>query len=548
MSISRRDFMSALAIAGSAAPALTFARELAPFVGDADRAIFRHGVASGDPLHKRVMLWTRITPRRVSDEPIQVQWVMARDPQMRHIVAKDDLETHAGRDYTVKVDVEDLEPGTTYYYRFRAQGVHSPLGRTRTLSVGNVDRLRLAVTSCSNYPYGFFNAYGAIGARHDLDAVLHLGDYIYEYANAEYGDGTALNRLPVPNKETVALQDYRERHALYKTDPDLQEAHRQHPFITIWDDHETANNAWIGGAENHQVASEGDWLMRKAAALKAYFEWMPIREPQGLNDLLQQQQTPAIYRRFRFGNLAELTMLDTRLIGRDEQVAKRTDAAAINNPARQLLGTAQEQWLKSALLRSSVDKVQWRVIGQQIMMAQLSLDGGKTIANEDQWDGYKPARERLFNHIKQEGINNVVVLSGDIHSTWGNELTMNPYDGSYTPGTGKGSLGVEFITPGVTSPFLFPDTPEGAAQAAGAAAQIKGINPQIRTAELFRRGYMVLDIDKQRAQCEWFYPKTLQQRSLLLDEGAKWYTASHSNLLKASTNAMPIVGNTAPLA
>jgi alkaline phosphatase D len=548
MSLSRRDFMSALAIAGSAAPALTYARALAPFNGDADRSLFRHGVASGDPLAQRVVLWTRITPREASKEPIEVEWVVARDPEMRHIVAHDDVSTHAGRDYTVKVDVEDLEPGTTYYYRFRVGGVHSPLGRTRTLPVGRVDRLRLAVTSCSNYPYGFFNVYGLIGQQADLDAVLHLGDYLYEYANGEYGDGTALNRLPEPLTEIVALQDYRSRHALYKTDPDLQEAHRQHPFITIWDDHETANNSWMGGAENHQPATEGDWQARKAAALRAYFEWMPIRENRFQIEQLKAGLTPPIYRNFRFGNLAELTMLDTRLIGRDLQAASPKDVATINNPTRQLLGAAQENWLFSSLSRSLEQRVQWRVLGQQIMMAQLSLDGGRSIANEDQWDGYKPARDRLFNHIHTRKISNMVVLSGDIHSSWANDLAPNPFDASYNATSGAGSLGVEFVTPGVTSPFLFPDTPAGAAQAQGTANFIRSISPHIRSAELLRRGYLLLDIDRERVQSEWYYPKTVAQRLLQQDAGAILYSASGSNHLVAGSTPSVPKPDAAPLA
>jgi alkaline phosphatase D len=548
MSISRRDFLSALAIASSAAPTITFARALAPFNGDADRSLFRHGVASGDPLAHRVILWTRITPRDVSKEEIEVEWVVARDPEMRHVVAHDDVSTHAGRDYTVKVDVEDLEPGTTYYYRFRVGGVHSPLGRTRTLPVGRVDRLRLAVTSCSNYPYGFFNVYGLIGQQADLDAVLHLGDYLYEYANGEYGNGAALNRLPEPPKEIVALQDYRTRHALYKTDPDLQEAHRQHPFITVWDDHETANNSWKGGAENHQPATEGDWQARKAAALRAYFEWMPIRENRFQTEQLKAGLTPPIYRSFRFGQLAELSMLDTRLIGRDQQAANPLDVATINNPSRQLLGAEQEKWLFTRLSRSTEQRVQWRVIGQQIMMAQLSLDRGRSIANEDQWDGYKPARDRLFNHIRTNNIGNVIVLSGDIHSSWANDLTPNPFDTSYNATTGAGSLGVEFVTPGVTSPFLFPDTPVGQAQAAGTAAQIRSISPHIQSAELFRRGYLLLDIDRDRVQSEWYYPKTIQQRFLQQDAGAILYSASGSNHLLATTLTSAPRRDSAPLA
>ncbi len=550
MSISRREFVSALAIAGTSTPSFVIARTASPSDALGGSGPFLHGIASGDPMANRVILWTRITIDKDldhEDDTIDVQWMVARDPKMRSLVTKDDVQTSARKDYTVKVDVDDLQPGTTYYYQFLVDGVSSPIGRTRTLPVGKLDRLRLAVTSCSNYPYGFFNVYGLIAQQADLDAVLHLGDYIYEYGNAEYGDGTATNRLPTPATEILSLADYRSRHALYKTDPDLQAAHRQHPFIAVWDDHETANNSWKGGAENHQPETEKDWSTRKTAALRAYFEWMPIRENREQTNALKLGQTPAIYRNFRFGNLAELSMLDTRLIGRDAQAASPADIAAINNPTRQLLGQAQEHWLLSSLSKSNKQKIQWRLIGQQIMMAQLSLNFGRSIANEDQWDGYKPARDRLFNYINENRITNTVVLSGDIHSSWANDLTPNPFDGSYDPKSGVGSVGVEFVTPGVSSPFLFPDTPAGAAQAAGAAAQIRAISPHILGNELFSRGYLLLDVDTKRVQGEWYYTKTVQQRTLQSVPGAIYSSSSGANHLIAKSAASLPRADAAPL-
>ncbi len=533
MALSRREFLSA-ALASSAAvvPNIAMARKFAPFADDADREVFKHGVASGDPRHDRAILWTRVSPRKPTNSHIEVSWAIAWDPAFRHVVNRGRFETHAGRDYTVKVDADDLEPGTTYYYRFQAQGVKSPIGRTRTLPTGNVDRLRFAVASCSNYPFGYFNAYGLIADRADLDAVLHLGDYLYEYANGEFGDGTSFGRLPVPAKEIVVLDDYRQRHAIYRTDPDLQEVHRQNPFITVWDDHESANDAWKNGAENHNPVTEGSWEARKKAAMRAYFEWMPIRE--------RDDTVGGIYRRFRFGKLAELTMLDTRLIGRDKQAIDPQDVATINDPNRQLLGALQEQWLFGRLSESGRDGVRWRVLGQQVMMAQLSLDFGRSIANPDQWDGYRPARERLYNHIQTNRISNLVVLTGDIHSSWGSDLTPNPFNGSYNPGNGTGSLGVEFVTPGITSPFLFPDTPAGAAQAAATAGQLKAISPHIKSAELFRRGYLLLDIDHDRAQSEWYYTRTIKEISSQQDTGEVFYTISGSNyLIPASGPSLP---------
>jgi alkaline phosphatase D len=271
--VSRRDFLATSSVAIGTLPLI----RATAFAQTADAA-FRHGVASGDPLADRVILWTRVTPRAVTDAPV-VSWQVARDAKFTQIVSRGQTQTGTARDFTVKVDVTGLEAGTAYYYRFESQGARSAIGRTRTLPREGVSRLRLGVVSCSNLPQGYFNAYACLARRADIDAVLHLGDYIYEYANEQYGDGTKLGRIPAPNKEMVALQDYRQRHAQYKADPDSQEVHRQHPFIVTWDDHEFTNNAWMGGAQNHNAdQGEGEWAPRRAAAVQAYYEWMPIRE------------------------------------------------------------------------------------------------------------------------------------------------------------------------------------------------------------------------------------------------------------------------------
>jgi len=293
--------------------------------------VFMHGVASGDPLTDAVILWTRVTPL-VLGGAVEVEWFIAEDPGLVSIVDQGRTSTGPWRDYTVKVEAHNLAPGSTYYYRFHALGIGSPAGRTRTLPIGDVERLRFAVVSCANWPFGFFNAYRLIAERTDLDAVLHLGDYIYEYANGEFGDGTPLGRIPRPDNETITLSDYRTRHAQYKTDTDLQEAHRQHPFIAVWDDHESANNSWMHGAQNHNPElGEGPWFERRLASQRAYFEWMPIREQPLVAACTER---PQIFRRFGFGKLADLIMLDTRLYGRDRQ----PDRPADDDPHRQLLG------------------------------------------------------------------------------------------------------------------------------------------------------------------------------------------------------------------
>ena len=272
---------------------------------------FTHGVASGDPLSDRVILWTRALPGSGSHSELEVRWEVAIDENFNNIVTWGTTLTDAGRDYTVKVDVVGLESGGHYFYRFLGEGVTSMVGQTRTLPDADVGEFRLGVASCSNYPQGYFNAYRHM-AETELDLVVHLGDYIYEYAEGVYASKVALEQLGrhvKPDHETVALEDYRMRYGLYRSDADLQAVHARHPFVCVWDDHELANNTWREGAENHD-SREGDFRVRMRQARKAYHEWLPIRESD------EGDQAP-IYRNFPIGNLADLVMLDTRLHGRD---------------------------------------------------------------------------------------------------------------------------------------------------------------------------------------------------------------------------------------
>ena len=457
---------------------------------------FQHGVASGDPLEDRVILWTRITVNNPQHRVVQVKWRIALDPEFETVVNEGITHTATEIDFTVKVDPDDLQSGTTYYYQFHALGYESPVGRTKTLPKNHIDHLRIAFTSCSNYPFGYFNVYKMIAQRQDLDVVLHLGDYIYEYANGTYGDGSALNRIPEPNKEITTLDDYRMRYSQYRQDIDLQEAHRQHPFITIWDDHEVANDAWNGGAENHNPElGEGNWLDRRAAAVKAYYEWMPIRRVDSDNPL-------KAYRKFRFGNLLDLMMLDTRLYGRDQQVANALDPK-LNDPDRKLLGDEQSEWLLENLQDSQEDSIKWRMLGQQVMFGQLVVSG--QIFNVDQWDGYPASRQKVLNHLKDNNIDNTIILTGDIHSSWAMDITENPYDGSQYDGlTGQGSVAVEFVTPAVTSPALTNEV-----EADQTAFYLKATNPHMKFVDLFHRGYVLLDITHERTQAEWYHAESI---------------------------------------
>ena len=479
---------------------------------------FLHGVASGDPLANAVLLWTRVTP--AGNAAVSVDYVVATDPALANVVRRGSASTDASRDYTVKVDVGGLQPGTTYYYRFSAPGGQSPVGRTRTLPTGDTGRLRIAVTSCASLAHGFFNAYRRIAERADLDLVVHLGDYIYEYGNGQYGS----LRSYEPATEAITLADYRARHAQYKRDADLQEVHRQHPMVAIWDDHEVANDAWAGGAQNHTEGVEGSWSARVAAALQAYYEWMPVRVVDPAN--LRKNN-----RSFALGKLADLIMLEERFNARSQQAQPTPDINAntlnanstftqsgrFTDPARQMLGAEEEDWLAARLRGSGAT---WKLIGQGVMFAHLKarpgvLPDGGTFLNPDQWDGYQPARDRVYNIIKGSAgapaVGNVVVLTGDIHSAWAADLSQDPNNsnvaqGGYDPDTGAGSRAVELITTSVTSPAI--DDERGLV-----AAALKLVNPHVKYVELDKRGYMLLDINASRVMAEWWYVDTIAGRS-----------------------------------
>ncbi len=499
----RREFLEATSLALGSLPLVGRAQGLAPAPGPGN-PVFRHGVASGDPMFDRVILWTRVTPRATPTGAVKVSWMMARDVSFRQVVSRGETETGASRDFTVKLDVPGLAPATTYYYRFEALGERSPIGRTKTVAAGGLARMRVAVVTCSNLPFGFFNVYGRVAARADLDAVLHLGDYIYEYANGNYGnrpgegDGTALGRIPRPNKEIVTLEDYRTRYAQYREDPDCQEVHRQHPFIVIWDDHEFANNTWSGGAENHNPG-DGDWPARKAAAARAFMEWLPIRDVVGDRQL-------RIYRTIRFGGLADLMMLDTRITGRDQQPAPR-DVGAENDARRTMMGLAQEKWLFTELQESKRAGTRWQVLGQQVMFApQVPRD---QFGSADSWDGYRGTRDRVFDAVAAAKIDNFVVLTGDAHTAWAYDLVRDPFKGdAYDPATGRGAVGVEIIAPAVSSPNGLGD---GAVRAERVAGVMKA-RPHARYLD-GDRGYVVVDISAERLQADWWSVPTILTRN-----------------------------------
>lgn len=331
-----------------------------------DAARFTHGVASGDPLADRVILWTRVLPAEGTST--SVTWEVANDNAFTTIISRGTSTTDASCDYTVKVDAGGSQAGATYFYRFKVGATLSPVGRTRTLPTGTVNEIKLAVFSCANYPAGYFHAYAEATKRDDLFAAVHLGDYIYEYGAGadQYAsvDAAKLGRVSVPANELLKLDDYRQRYAQYRSDKDLQALHAKLPFICIWDDHEIANDTWKEGAENHTPANEGDFALRRAAAVKAWREWLPVREDS--NPL-------RIYRSFQFGNLLSLHMLETRNLARDKPLdyADFMDAttgtfdatrfaAAMADPTRQLLGTEQTAWLQGQAVDPDLSLCRYR--------------------------------------------------------------------------------------------------------------------------------------------------------------------------------------------
>lgn len=477
---------------------------------DPQFAPFYHGVASGDALADRVIIWTRVTPVN-TESSIEVQWFMAEDTVFDNIVNQGVFTTTEDIDWTVKVDVTGLEPGKWYYYYFRAMGINSIIGRTKTTPVGDCDSLRIATISGSNYNNGYFNVYKQLATRNDVDCIFHLGDYIYEYGTDEYGDNE--ERPLQPGHEILTLADYRMRYSHYRLDPDLRYAHQQLPWYVIYDDHETANDSWVGGAENHDPSSEGDWDTRKNAGLEAFFEWIPMRR---INDPLDPANN--IHHTVKFGNLAASIMLDTRLEARDEQ-----DGLSNNSPDKRLIGDTQFNWLKMELYNYEVTTpIQWKMITQQVMFAPMLIAG--IVANNDQWDGYQFERQRILDWIYGMSIKNTVILTGDIHTSWANDVP-NPTMGEYGS-NGQGSGTVEFVTPSVTSPStnsFFGGIGTGAIQLA---------NPHMKWVNLDSRGYNIIDLNKTRCQADWYFVNNIDSRSYVESFASGWYVNKDESFLR----------------
>lgn len=497
---------------------------------------FTHGVASGEPGAEQVLLWTRFA----AAQETALKWEVSEDEDFSRISAEGDALASPASDCCAKAWARGLAPGRWYYYRFIApSGERSVTGRTRTLPVGRVPRFRIAVFSCSNYGFGWFNAYAHAAEAGDFDLALHLGDYFYEYKRGEYPYvKQTVGGRSGPLDEAVTLAGYRERLATYRADPDLQRLHQLYPMISVWDDHETANDTWQNGAENHQNGAEGDWAVRKAASEKAYREWLPVSDD--------------YWAKYEVGELATLFRLETRHVARSEPFelvdvvkSKTPDEAEAalkafrdgkwRDPSRGLLGAEQEAWLAGGLRASARSNKPWQVLVQQIVMGSIampqSLAEGMAATspdwlkqrirdavtasrvglpwNMDAWDGYPAARDRLYK-AALEARANLLVLAGDSHNAWASDLER------------KGRrVGVEMAGHSVTSPgaedtirWQRPDT---------LAVEVVARNPQLKWCDTAQRGYLAVELTPQAATGEWRFLATVREKGTAL-AGAKRMT------------------------
>ena len=517
-----------------------------PGLAEGKTEVFRHGVASGDPGATSVVLWTRVTV----PAPLEVDWELASDPSFARVVRQGRVTAGPERDFTIKVLAEGLEPGGRYFYRFRAAGAMSPIGQTRTLPVGRVERLGIALASCSNCAFGYFNAYDAIARDADVDFVLHTGDYIYEYGPDGWGGDISrrIGRVHEPANEIVTLFDYRTRHAQYKTDAGSQAMHAAKPLLACWDDHESANNPWTGGAQNHQPDKEGNWVDRRAASIQAYFEWMPVREPGPGRTRMQ------FWRTWAFGDLATLSTLETRHTARARQIdydpyrktiASYADARAMERDTfgaigRTMLARELEADLAAAWTQSKMLNQPWRLIGNPMPIARTRvpdvvglglipdpasqakpLSAAVDMAWKgkwnlpfypDTWDGYEWARERLYRQARDAGVDDLVFLTGDSHSFWANRLA----NAAGQP------MGLELGTAGITSPGDFVESGFDPLTARKLDAAFAEHNPEVIWTDNLHQGYVRLVLTPEEGQASFVAMSTIRSQRYFARPISEW--------------------------
>ncbi|HMV15367.1 MAG TPA: alkaline phosphatase D family protein [Chitinophagales bacterium] len=480
---------------------------------------FYHGVASGDPLNDRVIIWTRVTTDQVS---VPVKWRMATDTGMQNIVGQGTFTTDSSRDYTVKVDVVGLQPNTYYYYEFEALGRLSQRGRTKTMPTGSVNNLRIAFMSCSNYSFGYFNAYDAITRRNDVDLLIHLGDYIYEdgLKTGPYVVDT-IKRRTFPEYDAFDLVSYRQRYAWYRLDPSLRNLHQQFPMVVIWDDHEFANDATKDTALRHDPVKQGPWAVRKATAIRVYKEWIPMREDTSNTNIINFTQP--------IGDLADIIYTENRIERIDAHsfqqaydLVSHIDNLPYDTPDRTMHGFRQMEWLTNQLKRSTA---KWKVMANQVVFAsyvykQAILGIPFPFHNAAGWDINPLDRKMVLDTVNRYNLQNLVVLSGDIHVSMAFDLPGGaiPYD----PATGEGSIGVEFVCDNTVRGGLY----------GGQQSYMYTNNQHLKYINPNSLGYCVLDLTPTSACCDYWETDTSGKLSSSLKLLGTWCTKINENHLK----------------
>lgn len=557
--VSRRAALAAMLGTSAAAckprslPSLSSARQTV--IGH-----FKHGIASGDPLQDRVVIWTRFTQQRgdnASAPDMMIEWEVAEDENFETVAKSGTAKADSAKDWTVKVDVTGLNPGSWYFYRFKYNDAVSAIGKTRTLPSGKTDKARFAVVSCSNWQEGFFNVYDHIARDGGFDALLHLGDYYYEYgaerANAAMQEA---GRTHDPEHEIVELSDYRRRHALYRTDPSLQAVTASMPMISIWDDHETTNDSYKDGAQNHQP-DEGDWEIRKARAMRAYYEWLPIRDPK------PNSGREFLYRSFEWGDLATLAAVETRLLARDETwefddyYDQLIDPAGFekfkkerwHDPSREMMGQMQVDWIARTFGESKQAGKPWRMLVNQVLLSRIHSPNMTRYVNEedldqagenrdtvlkklrltplklplypDSWDGYPAARERFYQALKSQGVEDMLVVTGDAHEYWANHLTDE---------TGE-RVGAELCTSSVTSITV--------GDVLGETARLYALlvtreNPDVKYYNPMTQGYIDLTLTPSKAKAKMVSVDTVSKQDYTAFRAAGFTIKPDGQSLKIS--------------
>lgn len=480
---------------------------------------FYHGVASGDPLTDRVIIWTRVTTDQMS---VQVKWRVATDTGMQNIVTQGVFTTDSSRDYTVKVDVTGLQPNTYYYYEFEALGRLSQRGRTKTIPVGNLDNFRIAVVNCSNYSFGYFNAYDAIRTRNDVDLVIHLGDYIYEDGLRK---GTAavdtIHRRTFPEYDAFDLVSYRQRYAWYRLDPSLRELHREFPMVVIWDDHEFANDAFADTSSAHNPITQGPWAVRKANAIRVFNEWQPKREDTSRSNIINYSQ--------KVGNLADIIYTEDRIMKKDVtsdsqriQMITQLDNLQYDSPNKPMHGVRQMEWMAHELKNSTAI---WKIMANQVVFStfvykQTILGFSFPWHSAAGWDIYPLERKKVIDTINQYNIKNMVVLSGDIHIAMLFDIPSGLVP--YNPTTGAGTAGVEFVGDNIVNGGIF----------GGMQNYMYANNQHLRYINPSSTGYFVLDLTPSSACADYWQTDLTGHLSSSLTLLGTWCTMVNENHLK----------------